>query len=124
MTTGLWLALALVGAVGAVARYVVDGYVASRGRGTFPVGTLAVNVTGSLALGAVVGLAMYHALPTTPKVLIGSGFCGAYTTFSTLTFESAVLVRDGSRSMAALNVVVNVTAGCAAAAAGLALAAL
>lgn len=118
-----WLALVAAGAVGAPLRYLVDGAVQERVGGAFPWGTLAVNVSGSLLLGFVTGLALYHSFPATPRAVLGGGFCGAYTTFSTFTFETARLVEEGARSEAVRNVLATVTAGAAAAAAGLALAA-
>jgi CrcB protein len=85
---------------------------------------LTVNLSGSLVYGAITGLGLYHAFPATPKLLLGTGACGAYTTFSTFALESVLLVREGERLGAALNLVVSVVAGCLAAAIGLALAAL
>ena len=69
----------------------------------FPLGTLVVNVTGSIALGLVVGLGLYHGLPATPCTLIGTGFLGAYTTFSTFSYETVRLLEDGARREALLN---------------------
>jgi CrcB protein len=120
----LYLAVALAGAVGAPARYLLDGLVQSRAGGSFPLGTLVVNVTGSFLLGLITGLALYHAFPHTPQVILGTGFCGAYTTFSTFTFESARLAEEGERLRALLNVVTSVVGATAAAALGLAVAAL
>src|SRR4029450_52539 len=69
--------LVVGGAVGAPARYLVDGVVQNRSRGVFPWGTFVINVTGSLVLGFLTGLTMYHGLGALPKVAIGTGFCGA-----------------------------------------------
>ena len=68
------------------------------------------------------GLVLYHGLPGVPKALLGAGFCGAYTTFSTHAFETVRLAEDGARRGAVVNVVANLLLGTAAAAAGLALA--
>jgi CrcB protein len=65
---------------------------------------------------------MYHGLPNVPKAVLGAGFCGAYTTFSTHAFETARLAEDGSRGAAAVNLLANLVLGTAAAAAGLAVA--
>ena len=66
----------------------MDGFVADRVEGAFPWGTFVINATGSFVLGFLTGLALYHAFPKTPKVILGTGLCGAYTTFSTFTFEA------------------------------------
>ena len=116
--------LVLGGAIGAPARYLLDGFVQKRARGVFPWGTFAVNVTGSFALGVVTGAALYHGLGPLPKAALGTGFCGAYTTFSTFSYETVRLIEDGSVLAAALNTVVSVVVGLAAAACGIALMAL
>jgi CrcB protein len=118
-----WVAFVLAGAVGAPVRYLVDGAVGDRTEGVFPWGTFIVNVTGSLALGVVTGLALYHAFPNEPKVVLGTGFCGAYTTFSTFTFESVRLVEEGAISEAFRYALGTLVTCAVAAAAGLALAA-
>jgi CrcB protein len=119
-----WLLVALAGAVGAPLRYVVDTLVSDRVDGTFPFGTLVVNVSGSFVLGGLSGLAIYHGLPATPKLIVGAGLVGAYTTFSTFGFETVALLEAGEVGLAARNVVLSAVVGAAAAAAGLALAAL
>jgi CrcB protein len=124
VSPGLWLALAAVGAVGAVARYLTDALVDSFTGARLPYGTFAVNMTGSLVFGLVSGLALYHAFPATPKVLLGTGLCGSFTTFSTLCFETVLLAEEGERRSAAINIGVNLAGGMLAAAIGLALAAL
>jgi fluoride exporter len=117
-------AIAAAGALGAASRYLVDGFVQDRVEGAFPWGTWVINVSGSLLLGFLVGLGLYHGLTATPRAVIGTGFLGAYTTFSTLTFESVRLFEDGSRYESLLNAVGSLVAGLLAAAAGLALAAM
>ena len=93
----------LGGAIGAPVRYVTDLFVQSRRDSRFPVGTLLVNVIGSLVLGATAGMVSGT---TSPWVfaLVGTGFCGALTTFSTFSFETVRLVEEGSLLMAAVNV--------------------
>ena len=119
------IAVLIVGGVlGAPARYLLDGFVQNRTRSVFPWGTFAVNATGSLLLGFLSGLAIYHGLGALPKVAVGTGFCGAYTTFSTFSYETVRLVEEGSALEAAGNVVLSVVVGLVAAATGLALAAL
>lgn len=119
-----WVAFVLAGAVGAPARYLVDGFVGDRTEGAFPWGTFVINVSGSFLLGFLTGLALYHGFPKTPKVVLGTGFCGAYTTFSTFTFETVRLVEDGAVNEAVRNSLGTLVTGAAAAALGLALAAL
>ncbi len=119
-----WLGFVAAAAVGAPLRYVADGLAADRFEGAFPWGTLIVNASGSLLLGFLTGLALYHAFPKTPKVILGTGFCGAYTTFSTFTFETVRLVEEGSIGEALRNVLGTVATCAAAAALGLALASL
>jgi CrcB protein len=121
---GLLAGVMVAAAVGAPARFVLDGLVQSRGAGRFPWGTLLVNLTGSLLLGFVTGLALHHGLPEEMRVVAGAGFCGGYTTFSTFGFETARLAEEAERSAVVANVVATVAGSVAAATAGLALAAL
>lgn len=124
MTPTIFTGLLIAGAVGAPARYLLDGFVQDRTEGAFPWGTFVINITGSLLLGLITGAALYHAFPSTPKIWLGTGFCGAYTTFSTFTFETVRLLEEGAIADAFLNAVASLLVGTAAAAAGLALAAL
>jgi CrcB protein len=110
--------------VGAVARYVVDRAVSARASGDLPRGTLVINLSGSLVLGLITGAALYHAFPSTPRVIVGTGFCGAFTTFSTFTFETVRLLEEGEVGDAAVNLVVSVVGATLAAALGIALMAL
>lgn len=119
-----WVAFLAAGAVGAPARYFVDGLVGDRTEGAFPWGTFLVNASGSFVLGLLTGMALYHALPKTPKVVLGTGFCGAYTTFSTFTFETVRLLEEGAVNEALRNSFGTLVTCAAAAAAGVALAAL
>ena len=96
----LWVALA--GGVGAVARFMLDGLVRSR-LASFPVGTVLVNVTGSFVLGLVTGLTLAHVVPEELRLVVGTGFCGGYTTFSTASFETVRLVEQRRVGAALLN---------------------
>lgn len=116
------VALAVAAAAGAVCRYLVDVAVQERTDVAFPLGTLVVNVTGSAALGFLVGLGLYHGLADTPRVVLGTGFLGAYTTFSTFAYETVRLVEDGSAPAALWNVAASTVVGLVAAAGGLLLA--
>jgi fluoride exporter len=117
----LVLALLLGGAIGAPARYVIDELVKERYPGVFPWGTFLINVTGSLILGVITGLALYHGLGNVPRTAIGVGFCGAFTTFSTFSYETVRLVETDAIGPAFANALGSVVAGLAAAALGLAL---
>jgi fluoride exporter len=119
-----WVALVVAGALGASVRYLVDIAITERTRSPLPWGTLVINVTGSFVLGVVTGLALYHGFPKNVRVVIGVGFCGAYTTFSTFTFETVRLLEEGDAVEAIKNVTGTFLAAGLAAAAGLALAAI
>jgi CrcB protein len=115
------IALLLVGgAVGAPARYLVDAAVEDRVHGVFPWGTFVINVSGSLVLGVVTGLVLYHGLGDVPRAAVGTGFCGAYTTFSTYSYETVRLLEDGEVGRACRNAFGSVVVGLAAAGLGLA----
>lgn len=87
-----WVVIAVGGAAGAACRYVVDVVVSERARGAFPWGTWTVNVSGALLLGLVAGLTVRRPDPALWQVAATGGFCGAFTTFSTLMFETLQLV--------------------------------
>lgn len=110
------------GLVGAPARFLVDQVVNSRTRGVFPWGTYAINATGAFVLGLISGLALYQGLGHIPSAVIGTGFCGAYTTFSTFSWETVRLIEEGTPSAAIWNIAGSLVVGLAAAAAGMALA--
>lgn len=96
--------LATAGAIGAVCRFVLDGYVRHHLRTTFPWATVLINVSGSLLLGVLAGLVMSrHASPNL-QLILGTGFCGGYTTFSTASFESVRLAQQRRYRIACLNV--------------------
>jgi fluoride exporter len=116
------LAVAFASAVGAPARYLVDRAVASRNRGAFPWGTLIINVSGAFILGFLVGMGAHHGLSKPTLAVLGTGFCGAYTTFSTFSVETVRLMEERAYGKAALNVGVSLAAGLLAGAAGLGLA--
>jgi CrcB protein len=120
----LALGVALAAGLGSVARHLLDRLVADRARSEFPYGTLVVNVSGSLLLGLVLGLAMHHGLASAPTTVIGTGFAGGYTTLSTWAYETLVLTEAGRYRPAVANVVVSAALGLAAAAAGFGLALL
>jgi CrcB protein len=113
--------IAIGGALGALSRYGVTLLVVTS-RGPGALGTLAVNMTGTLALGLVAGLAEGRLdLPSAVRAGLVVGFLGAYTTFSTLMFETVDLTEGGSLAAAALNLGGSVLLGVLAMIAGLAL---
>lgn len=99
--------------IGAPLRYLTDRAVQRRHDSLFPWGTFGVNVIGCLVLGALTGAAGH--LPNGVNLLVGTGFCGALTTYSTFGYETIRLTEDGAYRYAALNVVGSVAAGLAAA---------
>jgi CrcB protein len=106
------LMIALGAAVGAPARYLTDRAVQGRHESVMPWGTLSVNVTGSMILGALTGAG--SAASPAVVALIGTGFCGALTTYSTFSFETWRLIEEESYGAAAANVLVSVMASLAA----------
>jgi CrcB protein len=90
----LAIVVGLAGGVGATLRYLVDGAVQDRVSGPFPCGTLTINVAGSLILGFLAGMLWYHGLSDHLKAVLGIGFCGGLTTWSTASWESVRLVED------------------------------
>lgn len=108
------IALVFLGAmVGAPLRYLTDRAVQTRHDSLFPWGTFSVNVIGCLILGALAGAAT--ALPGPLLTLLGTGFCGALTTYSTFSYETLRLVEQKTYFYAAMNVTVSVIAGLGAA---------
>jgi fluoride exporter len=116
--------LLIAGALGAVFRYGVDRVVQRRMGSDFPLGILVVNLSGSLVLGVLVGSATHNGLSPFWLTVAGTGLVGAYTTFSTFTFDVVSLIENGEWSASAINTLVSLGAGLGAAAAGLALGSL
>ncbi|KRE33525.1 camphor resistance protein CrcB [Mycobacterium sp. Soil538] len=114
MSGMLWSGVAVMGGLGAMARFVIDRGVAKRVARPFPFGTLTVNLTGATLLGFLSGLTLSH--PT--ALLVSTGFVGAYTTFSTWMFETHRLAEERQYLPAVANIVVSVLAGVTAAAVG------
>ncbi|MBN8882719.1 MAG: fluoride efflux transporter CrcB, partial [Salana multivorans] len=102
MTALSFVALALAGGIGAACRLLLDGVISSRRRGALPWGTIVINVTGSFLLGLVTGLATATVLPETWQLVVGTGFLGGYTTFSTASFETVRLVQERKHLAAVL----------------------
>lgn len=114
MSAWVWLGVAALGGFGAIARFLLDGAIGERVASDFPAGTFAVNVSGSLLLGLLAGLA----LSGNALVLAGTATLGSYTTFSTWMLESQRLAEDADLRGAALNVIASLAVGVGAAALG------
>jgi CrcB protein len=117
VSLGVLAALGALGGLGAVGRMLLDGAVSSRVGRELPWGTLAVNLSGAFVLGVLAGADVGG----DAFRLVGTGFVGAYTTFSTWMFETHRLAEDGRGRAAGANVVVSLAAGVAMAFAGHAL---
>ena len=111
MTVAVWAGVVVIGGIGAVLRFLVDRTVSSRVGGSFPYGTLVVNLSGALLLGFLGGLALSHE----QALLMGTAFVGAYTTFSTWMLETHRLAEERQLWPAAANIVVSVALGIGAA---------
>jgi CrcB protein len=109
----LWVAVA--GAAGAVTRYGVGRAFSTR---DFPWVTLTINLTGSFLLGLLLGVATEREWPELATLTVGTGFLGAYTTFSTFSHETVTLARTDRLGLAALYVAASVAGGLASATAG------
>ncbi|MFC5663030.1 fluoride efflux transporter CrcB [Kitasatospora misakiensis] len=118
-----WLLVVAGAVVGAPLRYLTDRAVQSRHDSVFPWGTFAVNVVGCLVLGLVTGAVAAGAASSHVQLLLGTGLCGALTTYSTFSYETLRLAEGGAGRYALANVVGSVAAGLAAVYAGAALAA-
>jgi CrcB protein len=116
------LAVMAAGALGAGARFVLDGAVKSRRATTFPWATLAINVSGSFLLGLIAGAVMFGTLDSDAQAVVGTGFCGGFTTFSTASFETVRLAEKRRSLSAAANALASVVGSAVACAAGLVLA--
>ncbi len=113
------LLLAMLGAaIGAPARWILDQWVQARRDSVLPIGTLIINTVGSLLLGGLLAAASRDLLGTAALALLGTGFCGGFTTFSTFSYETVRLAQDGARGTAGLNVLLSVALGVLASAIG------
>ena len=114
MSLGVWIGVGVLGGVGALLRFFVDGLVAARPWRDFPLGTFVVNISGATILGLLVGVGVSG----DGLVLAGTATLGSYTTFSTWMLESQRLVEDGELTIAAANLVVSLAVGLGAVALG------
>jgi CrcB protein len=105
----IWWYVALGSAVGGVARLALASLVQQRAGPNFPVGTLVVNVTGSFLLGFLLRYALgTQSISPEVRALLTTGFCGGYTTFSTFTYDTMLLLEEGQTSRAGLYVLLSV----------------
>jgi CrcB protein len=105
------LLVASGGMVGSLARYALAGLVQRLSDASFPVGTLAVNVLGSFLLGLIMALSLERgALGAEARILLGTGFCGGFTTMSTFAYETMALTREGDVGFAIGNFVLTLAA--------------
>lgn len=117
-----WLLVAVGAALGAPARYLIDQGLRARTGGAFPWGTLVVNVVGSFLIGVVAVLAASGVLPGGVATGLAVGFCGALTTYGTLSWETVLLLEGPTPRRGVLNLAVHLVGGMVALAAGWALA--
>jgi len=114
MTVWTWIGVAVLGGLGATARFLLDKFIGVRVRSELPLGTFAINISGAFLLGLLDGLA----LSGNAMILAGTATLGAYTTFSTWMLETHRLVEDGEFAAGLLNVVGSVAVGFGAVALG------
>jgi CrcB protein len=111
--------VAVAGAAGALLRYEVELTVRRRKGAHLPFGILLINVSGSFVLGVLAGLAEHHGIPASVVTVAGTGLVGAYTTFSTFSFDTISLVELGRLRAAVGNLAVSLVLGMGAAGVGL-----
>ena len=103
MTVPLYLALSVAGGFGAVCRFLLDEFIRARTPPSLPWGTIIINLTGSFTLGLATGLLMAQSIPQPMHLVVGAGFLGGYTTFSTASFETIRLMQRRRFAAAAVN---------------------
>lgn len=99
----LFALIACAGGVGAASRLLLDGLISARLKGALPWGTIIINLTGSLLLGLLTGAAAVHLVPEAWRLVIGTGFLGGYTTFSTASVETIRLIQERRLLLGAIN---------------------
>jgi CrcB protein len=118
MREALWIGVG--GFAGAVARFWLAGAIAARAGVVFPYGTFVVNLSGCFALGLLLGFLEQQAVTPLTRLALSTGFLGAYTTFSTFSYETIRLIEEGSILLATLNALGSLVLGLGASFAGLA----
>jgi CrcB protein len=107
----MWIWIGLCGIAGAILRFYLGKVIAANSSTSFPVGTYVINLTGSFLLGALYALHVQEAISANVWLLLGSGFCGAYTTFSTFGYETVQLIEKGKRNVALVYVMTSAVLG-------------
>jgi CrcB protein len=107
----LWIGVGLLGGAASMARFLLDGFVSTSSSGGFPFGTLAVNLSGTIVLGVLVGVGLHG----DAYLLGGTAVIGSYTTFSTWLLESHRLGEDGRGWLAVANLLLSLVLGIGAA---------
>ncbi len=102
-----FISIALGGSLGALSRYYLSKFISSYSGGTFPWGTLIINLSGSLLIGFFYGVFDRTIVPDAFKTFISIGFIGAFTTFSTFAIENVNLFRDGEIKLGLLNIFIS-----------------
>ncbi|MEF2975823.1 fluoride efflux transporter CrcB [Subtercola sp. YIM 133946] len=103
MSAWVVVAVAIGGGLGAMSRFVLDGVIRTYVRAGYPIGTTVINVTGSFLLGLVTALALGSVLTDDWRLVLGTGFLGGYTTFSTASFETVRLAQTRRYAAALAN---------------------
>jgi CrcB protein len=116
---GVALLLGLAGATGAAARFAFSEWATRREKGSFPLATLLINVTGAFALGLLTTAGGQSGALAQARLVLGTGFLGGYTTFSTLSYDTHSLFRSGQTRAAWLNALGSLGIGVASAGVGL-----
>jgi CrcB protein len=99
----IFWSVAVGGALGCVSRYYLTAFIQQRAGASFPAGTLIINVTGSFLVGFIMRYALQSGVVSAEtRMLLTSGFCGGYTTFSTYSYEAAMMLDDGEYGRAAV----------------------
>lgn len=101
----LILLTGIAGSIGACLRYLTDRTISNKTSASFPMGTFAINATGSFFLGIIEGLSSGHHIGNFTATILGTGFCGAFTTFSTYMYETFNLFSSKSYLQGTLNLV-------------------
>ncbi|APX32916.1 chromosome condensation protein CrcB [Brachybacterium sp. P6-10-X1] len=119
MTPLLFLLLSVAGGIGAATRFLLDGMIRDRTDGSAPWGTILINLSGSLLLGLLTGAVLAHAAPGPWQLVLGTGFLGGYTTFSSASIETVRLLQERRLGAGMLNGLGSLLGTCILAALGL-----